>query len=232
MEEYIFNCYKKWIKDENGSIAKRLSRLSRTANVLVVSLFVVLAAIIIAFLLVFCGVIREYWLIYAFAAELIISVISYIYTSRYAIKHSGEALNDYHQYCNDLDTMLSERGIKSRQFLEEIISRYKAINNNTNKKMEQNHDRINQAMKILVIPISVAVLGELLKKQGDPQSVVALGMMLILGIIVLYVIAFWSIYMFNNVVIRERQSQYMQFVTDLQSIIDFEKCDSSIEAEL
>lgn len=123
-----------------------------------------LAAIIIAFLLVFCGVIREYWLIYAFAAELIISVISYIYTSRYAIKHSGEALNVYHQYCNDLDTMLSERGIKSRQFLEEIISRYKAINNNTNKKMEQNHDRINQAMKILVIPISVAVLGELLKK--------------------------------------------------------------------
>lgn len=83
MEEYILNCYKKWLQDKKGNIAKQLSRLTITANVLVISLFVTLAAIIITFFLVGFKVINEAWVFVPVLLEVIIDVVSYAYISKH-----------------------------------------------------------------------------------------------------------------------------------------------------
>lgn len=231
MEEYIFNCYKKWVKEQNGSISKQLSRLTRAANALIILLIVTMSAIIITYILSVYKVINEEWVTVPALLEAIIGIISYVYTSKYEINHSDDALNEYQQYCDNLSDMLAERNITSRPFLEEIIVRYKTLINDSSREIERNQDRINKVMQILIIPIFLAVLGNLLNMQTDAQSAIAAGIALAFGIAFIYIIVFYPVYMYNNLTIKKRQNNYKQFVTDLQSIIDFEKCEISFAEE-
>lgn len=231
MEEYIFNCYKKWVKEQNGNISKQLSRLTKAANALIILLVVTMAAIIITYILSVCNVINVVWITIPALLEAIIGIISYVYTSKYEINHSDNALNEYQQYCDNLSDMLTERNITSRPFLEEIIGRYKVLIDDSSKKIERNQDRINKVMQILIIPVFLAVLGNLLSMQTDAQSAIETGIALSFVIAFIYFIGFYPVYIYNNLTIKKRQNNYKQFVTDLQGIIDFERCETSLIEE-
>lgn len=197
-----FNCYKKWVKAQKGSISKRLSGLTKIVNVLVISLFVVLAAMLTTYFLSVFNVIDIIWFAISALPELAICIASYVYTSNYEINHSDDALNKYQHYCDELSAMLAENNIICRQFLNEIISRYKMIIDDSSKRIERNHERINKVIQILVLPVVLAVLSKLLDMQTDVQSAVAAGVALALGIIFLYIIIFCPVYMYNCLIIK------------------------------
>lgn len=51
MEEYILNYYKKWLNEQKGSIVQQFSKLTKIANLLIISLIVALVALIVMFFL-------------------------------------------------------------------------------------------------------------------------------------------------------------------------------------
>lgn len=221
MENYIFNCYKKWLKDQNGSIAKQLSKLNKIARFLVAALFIVLAAVLVTYFLSFFKIIDEIWVFVNALIEVAIGIAAYIYTSKYEINHSDDEFKNYFEYCKNLSTVFAERKILSYSFIRELIGRYKVIIDDSNKKIERNQDRIDKYMQILIIPLFLAVLSKMLDMQADAQSAISAGISAALGIAFLYLIIVLPVNMYNNIAIKNRQNNYKQLVNDLQSIIDF-----------
>lgn len=221
MENYIFNCYKKWLKDQNGSISKQLSKLNNIARFLVAALFIMLAAVLVTYFLYVFKLIDEIWVFVNALIEVVIGIAAYIYTSKYEINHSDDEFNNYFEYCKNLSTIFAEKEILSYSFIRELIGRYKVIIDDSNKKIERNQDRIDKYMQILIIPLFLAILSKMLDMQADAQSAISAGISVALGIAFLYLIIVLPVNMYNNIAIKNRQNNYKQLVNDLQSIIDF-----------
>lgn len=206
-----------------------MSKLTKTANVLIVLLIIILVALILIYVLFVTNVLDEIWFVIAALLEAVIGIISYVYTSKYEINHSYAALNEHQEYCKELSDMLSEKHITNRLYLAEIIDRYKMAISNQSKKMEHNLDSINKLMQVLIIPVSIAILGGLFKKELDIQLTFATGISFLLGSLIFYMICFYTAAMYNNITLKKRQDNYKKIVNDLQSIIDFEKCNNAVE---
>lgn len=118
MDNYILNCYMKWLKDRNGSIKKQLSHLTVTAIVLIILLCLIMIVGI-----VFCCLQSELIIIPAIA-EVIVGIISYVYTDRFEIKYSSGKFKTYKEHCGSLKKMLATEGIINDDFISEIINRF------------------------------------------------------------------------------------------------------------
>lgn len=229
MEEYILNCYKKWLKDKKGNIAKQLSRLTITANVLVISLFVTLAAIIITFFLVGFKVINEAWVFVPVLLEVIIGIVSYAYTSKHEIEHSKDELDKYKEHCRRLSLELKDKHITNHAFIQEIIDRCKNLISESNRTIERNQDNTIKAMQILIIPLSLEVLKEIINRQSDLLEVIEAWFTSLMAIATLCLLVAWSVYMCISLTIKKRQNDYKQMARDLQGIIDLDKFDPTDE---
>lgn len=82
MENYILNCYLKWLKQRNGTIFKQLSKLTMTANVLIVLLFSMLFILFVLTILAFYKCVDPNVIYTPMILEIITGIVSYIYTSR------------------------------------------------------------------------------------------------------------------------------------------------------
>lgn len=88
MENYILNCYLKWLKQRNGTIFKQLSKLTMTANVLIILLFSMLFILFVLTILAFYKWVDPNVIYIPMILEIITGIVSYIYTSRYEIDQS------------------------------------------------------------------------------------------------------------------------------------------------
>lgn len=224
MDNYILNCYMKWLKDRNGSIKKQLSRLTVTAIVLIILLCLIMIVGI-----VFCCLQSELIIIPAIA-EVIVGIISYVYTDRFEIKYSSSKFKTYKEHCSSLKKMLATEGIINDDFISEIINRFTKKIDSIEAKAEKNYENLNRFMQVLVIPLAAAVLGTGLKLGTDMQVTILYGAIIIVAILISYAAAFTAVTMYN-VIIKSRQNKYRQLVEDLQSILDLEVCDHSDKAK-
>lgn len=231
MENYIFNCYLKWLKDEKkkeGNIFKRISKLTITANVLIASMIIVLAAIIVLFVLEYYGLIAIDWIYLPLFLESIIGAITYVYTSRYEIDHSYDNLSEYKAFCQKLSIMLSSKQISNPSFLSDIIERIDTRIENMNSRIKMIYDRVHKIMELLIIPIALSVIGSILDNQPDTQMVLDNIISIMMTILLIYAILGGGCCFVINLTIAKKKEKYMLFKCDLQSILDFDICHKSI----
>lgn len=228
METFIFNCYKKWLKDRNGSFFKRLSGLTILAKMLLLLLLISLIGFFVVAWLVSNKKIDGKWLFAPTVMELLSCAAMYIYTSLYEVSNSYNDFDKYKSYCMDLSFMLSTYHI-SNEIIIEIIDRYQKTIDNMNKNIAQNYERINKVMQMLLLPISLAILGALLKLDMKEESILGYGVTFFLIIAFVYGVACFVAFICNEIT-KSKQDTYKLFVNDLQSIIDLEKCNSASDS--
>lgn len=230
MENYILNCYLKWLKQRNGTIFKQLSKLTMTANVLIILLFSMLFILFVLTILAFYKCVDPNVIYTPMILEIITGIVSYIYTSRYEIDQSYSNLQHYKKYCDELYEMLSHNHISSYSFICEVINRLERKIEILNKKIESIHGRVNKLMEMLIIPLSLSIIGTFLDNQDDKQSIVMYVFTILVGVGFIYIILAGSVYLISNLTIKKQQEKYMQLANDLQSIVDFRKTECTVEA--
>lgn len=228
METFIFNCYKKWLKERNGSFFKRLFGLTILAKILLLLLLISLIGFFVVAWLVSDEKIDGKWLFAPTVMELLSCAAMYIYNNLYEVSNSYKEFDKYKSYCMDLSFMLSTYHI-SNEIIIEIIERYKKTIDNMNNNMMQNYERINKVMQMLLLPISLAILGALFKLDMKEESILGYGVTFFLIIAFVYGVACFVAFICNEIT-KSKQDTYKLFVNDLQSIIDLEKCNSASDS--
>ncbi|MBD5112746.1 MAG: hypothetical protein HDT42_09510 [Ruminococcaceae bacterium] len=229
MENHILYCYKEWLKKEEGDLFKQIFKIPVMARVLLGFLLLVLIGF---FVILGCSIngndVTISTLILG-AIYIILCIILSIYTERYQVKHSKLGLENYKKYCKDMsNSVLTENGI-SNEFIPELIKRFNVMSCEIDEKIKLKHDHLNKFMEMLLIPISALILGALLDKSIDTVETVTLGVSGVLIILIVYAIIIFISFLYD-IAMRFPQGKYKEFVTDLQSILDFKKCENTDES--
>jgi len=225
METYIFNCYSKWIKDREGSIIKQMSRLTIFARILIVSLVVALVGIIVTYILMYNKIIDQIYLLIFLGVEGLVALITYFYTSRYEVAHSYTSLSQYKGYCKELLQMLKDNEVANSELITDIIERVNKHIEKMDNKISAFGERVHKFMELLVIPIAITILGGLFNGQEDSQIISSNIIMIVMSVIFIYAIVGGIVCLLINLTIKSKQEKYIQFKCDLQSVVDFNRCD-------
>ena len=78
-------------------------------------------------------------------------------------------------------------------------------------------------VELLLIPVSALILGAMLDKEITISDTLSIGITGLICLCFIYGLIIFALYL-NDVVMRYPESTYMQLVSDLQSIVDFEEC--------
>lgn len=223
MENRILYCYKEWLNERDGSISKQILKLTAVAIVL---LFFLLAGLIGFFVLLAFSVAGKNnstaTLVLSFAYA-VLCIITFIYSEKYQVKHSKQGMEKYKEYCDDMmKNVLGQYGF-SENFIPTLINRFNTMINNIDEKIKIKHDHFNKFMEMLLIPISIIFLGALLDKGDNTNETLGIGLSGVIVILLIYAFSVFVLFVYDFVM-RLPQSKYKEFVTDLQSILDFKEC--------
>ncbi len=155
----------------------------------------------------------------------ILCVAVSIYTERHQIKNSEDDLESYRSYCNKLKNYLINDRKISLNIFSELIARLNTMNDKLEEKIDRKHERFSKFMEMLLIPISAVILGALLDKEINVNEVLNFGLSGLLIILFTYGLILFVSFLYDFVM-RAPQGRYKRFATDLQSILDFELCES------
>lgn len=230
MENYIFNCYKKWLEEEEGDLFKQIFKIPVMARVL----FILLLAGLILFCIILGrsiygknDTILTLFLSFVYTA---LCIIFSIYTEKYQVKHSRDGLKNYKKYCKDMkDAVLTENDI-SEKIIPALIEKYQTMNNSIDEKIRQSHEHIHKFMEMLLIPISASILGALLNKSVNASEILSFGLSGTVIILIIYASIFLVLFVYD-ISMKFSQEKYKQFITDLQSILDFKRYEIASESE-
>lgn len=222
MENYIFYCYKEWLEAKEGNLFKQLSRLTVCAVILLVLLFATLIALLVVFSLSISGITYTYLAYILMGVEVVLGIIISIYSEKFQIAHSRKNLKNYEDECNDLENLLSENYI-SLNFISTLIERYEGKIRRIEERIDHKHNSINKFMEMLLIPTSAIIIGAMLDKEDTAAETLSLGISGLLIVFFIYGAIIFALYLYD-IVMRIPEGKYKQFVTDLQSIIDFKEC--------
>lgn len=220
MENYIFYCYKEWLEDKDGNLSKQIFKLPCIARVL----FAVLLVGLIAFFVILgftiggcdCTIPLLIWCILYFLTCVTIT----IYTEKYQVKTSKRSLKEYDIYTKEmLHTVFTDNNI-SEKLIPILIERFNTIVKKTDEIINLKHEKMNKFMEVLLIPVSVLILGAMLEKGTDATQTLGFGLSGILIILLIYAIIFIVLFAYD-IILRFPLVKYKQFITDMQSLLDF-----------
>ena len=220
MENYIFYCYKEWLEHKDGNLSKQIFKLPCIARVL----FAVLLVGLIAFFVILgftiggcdCTIPLLIWCILYFLTCVTIT----IYTEKYQVKTSKRSLKEYDIYTKEmLHTVFTDNNI-SEKLIPILIERFNTIVKKTDEIINLKHEKMNKFMEVLLIPVSVLILGAMLEKGTDATQTLGFGLSGILIILLIYAIIFIVLFAYD-IILRFPLVKYKQFITDMQSLLDF-----------
>lgn len=230
MENYIFYCYKKWLKKTEDSILKQISKLPVGATILLSFLILSLIAIIV---FVIMSEFDQKWINWAYVSigvESVVIIITSIYSEKNQITYSKKNFEKYKERCGKLEGFLTHNGI-TKKFIPTLIERYNAKISEIEEMIRRKHEAVNKFMEMLLLPISALILGAMLDKDTSVSETLVLGgygmiiVFLIYGLIVFMLLLY-------DAIMRIPENKYKQFVADLQSFLDIEKCREACEEAL
>ena len=229
MENLILYCYKEWLKERDGSILKQISKLTVWAIILLSLLLGTLIAFFVILGRSIAGNNDSIATLILSVGYVILCIITSIYFEKYHVKHSKQGLDNYKEYCNDMmKTVLRKYGF-SENFIPTLIDRFNALINVIDEKIKLKHQHFNKFLEMMLVPISVLILGALLDKSVNATETLGLGLSGVLVILMIYAVAFFILFIYDFVM-RWPQGKYKEFVTDLQSILDFKECENVSES--
>ncbi len=230
MENLILYCYKEWLKERDGNIFKQISKLTVWAIILLALLLGTLIAFFVILGRSVAGKNDSIATLILSVVYVILCIITSIYYEKYQVKHSKQGLENYKEYCNDMmKKVLSKYGF-TENFIPTLIDRFKAMINVIDEKIKTKHEHFNKFLEMLFIPISVIILGALLDKGVDAAETLGLGLSGILVILIIYAVAIFVLFVYDFFM-RLPQGKYREFVTDLQSILDFKECENASDSD-
>lgn len=229
MENNLLYCYKDWLEKEEGTLFKKIFKIPIKTRILLASLIIVLVAFFVFGFL--SNEENNYTIVEVVLAGvyIILCVAVSIGTERHLIKNSEDDLESYRSYCIKLKNYLINDRKMSLNLFPDLIARLNTMNDKIEEKIERKHEQFNKFMEMLLIPISAVIIGALLDKDISVTEVLDFGLsgaIIILGIygVILFVL------LVLDAVMRAPQGRYRRFATDLQSILDFEQCESDTES--
>lgn len=229
MENHIFYCYEEWLKDEDGNLFKQIFKIPVIARIL---LGLLLLGLIIFFVILGCTVsgynttapILIWGVLY-----FILCIITTIYTEKYQIENSKSSLENYNEYCNRMMDNVFKKNKISEKIIPTLIERFNMTVEEINNKVKLKHEKLNKFMEVLLIPVSVLILGALLDKGTNATQTLGFGLSGILIILFIYAVIFIVLFIYD-IVVKFPLVKYKQFITDMQSILDFKEYKSSNES--
>ena len=88
MENYIYYCYKKWLKENEGSLRIQISKLDVVAIILLFSLLATLIGLFVILSFAIAGCNYQIWAYILMALEFILTIGLSIYCEKKQVSHS------------------------------------------------------------------------------------------------------------------------------------------------
>ncbi len=223
MENYIYYCYKKWLKENEGSLRIQISKLDVVAIILLFSLLATLIGLFVILSFAIAGCNYQIWAYILMALEFILTIGLSIYCEKKQVSHSQKNLSNYISDCNNLKKFLSQNQITIK-VIPKLVERYNSIICDIEEKIDRKHNSINKFMEIMLIPGSVLILGAMLDKEITVSETLGIGISGLLILFFIYGVILFGLFLYD-VIMRIPENTYKQLVSDLQSILDFEECE-------
>jgi cytochrome bd-type quinol oxidase subunit 2 len=231
MENCMLYCYKEWLEKRYGNTFKRIFKLPVAAIVLLALLFCGLIGFFVLLVYPDAGRNNSTATLVLSGVYVLLCMITSIYSEKYQVKHSKQSMKNYKKYCEDMmKDVLGQYGF-SENFIPTLIERFNTIINEIDEKIKTKHEHFNKFFEMLLIPISAIILGALLDKSDNTNETLGLGLSGIIVILLIYAVAVFVLFLYDFV-IRFPQGKYKEFVTDLQSILDFKECENTNDLDV
>ncbi len=210
MDKRLFYCYMKYQKERNDTIWKRLKKIPW----LVKTVFVVMLVCSITF---FIPLFQKYMLWIA-VIEVILSLILWFLVENFQIKTSDEKLEEYYNYCRELEIWLNSQGLVSVKAIKLLRKRLNNRIDEMRKQRKDNNARFDKWIQTLVIPITLAVFSTIIKGQDSIEMFSTIFLMLsVFAFIYGFVSGCRSYAWFPKKRVLEQMGF---FASDLQGILD------------
>ena len=228
MDEYLFNCYLNWQRECYGSFFKQLHKTGLFMRILLITTCILVISILIFAVFATAKIIPTNYCMILMIITIILFIILKLYTDHYKVKNSYTRFDSYKEYCRSFKDWLIEHGIEDKELVLTIAKRKRDALNIMDDRISKNNERVNKVMQILIIPISLSMFGTILNIQTDMQLIIALGVQFLILISLTYLLCSFFVSVFNNVIIKQKQDDIIEFVNDLQSVIDMKLFDNSL----
>lgn len=215
MEEYIFNCYMKYQKENNPSVMKRLMKFPPDVIALLV--------LGIAFMIIGIVFFTTQKIVWSIILTVFSIVIAYVFNWRlelYQIKNSEKIAERHKDYCADIENWLSKFSVSSTAGLELLYGRVRDKVTQTETARKNALDKIEKWAQVLVIPIGICIITKLIESEIDVGVIIGKCItVVIFGAFIIY--GFFLIETFKWMPIKRKTAQMQYFADDLRSILDY-----------
>lgn len=215
MEEYIFNCYMKYQKENNPDISKKLKSLPKGIRLLML----LLIGSVIGGLVCLCkgndSASSAFLLI-----ETVLSFVFYWRFENYRIKVSDKSIEKHKEYCSNIANWLKTIDIETDEDIQLVYKRLTERISKNNESRTKSVNRVEKWTQVLLVPILICIISEIIKSDVDISVAIANSFVVILisGLVfsLIYISRFFK--WFPN----KRETAQMQcFADDLRSILDY-----------
>ena len=168
MEEYIFNCYMKYQKENNPDISKKLKSLPRELRLLILLL---IGSVIGGLASFFLG--KESSASAFLLLETVLSFVFYWRFENYRIKVSDKSIEKHKEYCSNIANWLKTIDIETDAHIQLAYRRVTERISKINNEKEKSVTRVEKWVQVLAVPILICIISEIIKSDVDISVAIA-----------------------------------------------------------
>ena len=215
MEEYIFNCYMKYQKENNPDISKKLKSLPRELRLLILLL---IGSVIGGLASFFLG--KESSASAFLLLETVLSFVFYWRFENYRIKVSDKSIEKHKEYCSNIANWLKTIDIKTGEHIQLVYTRVTERISKINNEREKSVNRLEKWVQVLAVPILICIISEIIKSDVDISVAIANSFIVILIGALIFSFIYIS-HILKWLPIKRKIVQMQYFADDLRSILDY-----------
>ena len=215
MEEYIFNCYMKYQKENNPDISKKLKSLPRELRLLILLL---IGSVIGGLASFFLG--KESSASAFLLLETVLSFVFYWRFENYRIKISDKSIEKHKEYCSDIANWLKTIDIETDEHIQLAYRRVTERISKINNEKEKSVTRVEKWVQVLAVPILICIISEIIKSDVDINVAIANSFVVIIISTLIFPFIYIS-HILKWLPIKRNIVQIQYFADDLRSILDY-----------
>lgn len=215
MEEYIFNCYMKYQKENNPDVSKKLKSLPRELRLLILLL---IGSVIGGLVTFFLG--NESFASAFLLLETVLSFVFYWRFENYRIKVSDKSIEKHKEYCSNIANWLKTIDIKTDEHIQLVYTRVTERISKINNEREKSVNRLEKWVQVLAVPILICIISEIIKSDIDINVAIANSFVVIIISALIFSFIYIS-HILKWLPIKRNIVQMQYFADDLRSILDY-----------
>lgn len=215
METLLFDSYRVFQKEYNGSVIRRFFKLPVVAIIL---FFIAITSAVSAIILTSIG--KQNISLLCTGVEVAAGIAIFIYTENYQLKTIDRRLVTYCNYCSDVYAWLSGTGfVATQKNIQDIHTRVKNQIERQENQRKTKIENIKRFAEVLIIPFLLAVFSTWMTGNTDLAVLItgALALFCVVGTL-------WMLLYFVNAILffyqKRKLEQWRCFADDLQGVID------------